>query len=148
MAGVQRVAGERELSDETEKEKWPRCYVVRAGDRRLPTGASSPARRFASQDYPRGRTTELGSWEKEVLLVEATTDQRGPCQVRSVTGHPCTHRAVAEIRGVPFCEPCAREQEAYFAMGELTRESQGFRGEPLVGALDVMRGEGWRYLGG
>ena len=53
-----------------------------------------------------------------------------------------------EIWGIPFCEPCAREQEAYLAMGELTREVQGFRSEPLVGALDGMRWEGWRYLGG
>jgi hypothetical protein len=59
-------------------------------------------------------------------------------------GSPLPHRAVVEIWGIPFCEPCAREQGAYFAMGELTRESQGFRG----GALDGMRGEGWRYLGG
>ncbi len=80
-------------------------------------------------------------------MVEATTDQRGPCQVRSVTGHPCPHQAAVEIRGVPFCESCAREQEAYFAMGELTRESQGFRGEPLVGALDVMRRGGGTSVG-
>ena len=39
---------------------------------------------------------------------------------------------------MPFCEPYAREQEAYFAMGKLTWESQGFRG----GALDGMRGRG------
>jgi hypothetical protein len=48
---------------------------------------------------------------------------------------------VVEIRGIPFCEPCAREQEAYFAMGELTREAQGFRSEPLVGALGRTRWE-------
>ncbi len=45
--------------------------------------------------------------------------------MRSKTEHPCPHRAVVEICGVPFCEPCAREQEAYFAVGELTREAQG-----------------------
>ena len=28
---------------------------------------------------------------------------------------------MVEILGVPFCESCAREQEAYFAIGELTR---------------------------
>jgi hypothetical protein len=28
---------------------------------------------------------------------------------------------VVEIRGVPFCERCAREQEAYFAIGEMSR---------------------------
>jgi hypothetical protein len=65
--------------------------------------------------------------------------------VRSKTDRPCPHRAVAEICGVPFCEPCAREQEAYFAMGELIREAQGFRSEPLVGALDGTR---WERAGG
>ena len=66
-------------------------------------------------------------------MAGATTDRRGPCQVRSKTDHPCPHRAAVEIRGVPFCEPCAREQEAYFAVGELTLEARGFRSEPLVG---------------
>jgi hypothetical protein len=65
--------------------------------------------------------------------------------VRSKTDHPCPHRAVVEIRGIPFCEPCAREQEAYFAMGELTREAQGPRSEPLVGAPDGTR---WERAGG
>ena len=41
----------------------------------------------------------------------------GPCQVRSKTEHPCPNEAVMEIWGIPFCEPCAREQEAYFAIG-------------------------------
>jgi hypothetical protein len=43
---------------------------------------------------------------------------------------------VVEIRGIPFCEECAREQEAYFAIGELTREEmQGLRSEPLSKTL-------------
>jgi hypothetical protein len=43
---------------------------------------------------------------------------------------------VVEIRGIPFCETCAREQEAYFAIGELTqRETQGLRSEPLSKTL-------------
>ena len=46
-----------------------------------------------------------------------------------------------EIRGVPFCEPCAREQEAYSAMGELTREAQALRTEPPVGVLGGTRWE-------
>jgi hypothetical protein len=83
----------------------------------------------------------MDSREKEVLLARATTERRGPCQVRSKTDHPCPHRAAVEIRGVPFCEPCAREQEAYFAVGELTLEAQGFRSEPLVGALGGTRRE-------
>jgi hypothetical protein len=62
-------------------------------------------------------------------LIQAT--KRVPCQVRSKTESPCLHRAVVEIRGIPFCEACAREQEAYFAIGELTREeSQGLRSKP------------------
>jgi len=47
-----------------------------------------------------------------------------------------------EIRGIPFCEACACEQEAYFAIGELTQEvAQGFRGKPLAEALERMRRE-------
>jgi hypothetical protein len=76
---------------------------------------------------------------RKVLLIEATIirpKQRGPCQVRSKTTHPCPHQAVVEICGVPFCEPCAREQKAYFAMGELTQDprTHGLRNEPLVRA--------------
>jgi hypothetical protein len=39
---------------------------------------------------------------------------------------------MVEGRGVPFCETCAREQEAYFAIGELTQEAQGLRNGPLA----------------
>jgi len=48
-----------------------------------------------------------------------------------------------EIRGIPFCEACAREQEAYFAIGELTQEEevQGFGSKPLAEALERMRRE-------
>ena len=51
---------------------------------------------------------------------------------------------MVEIRGIPFCEACAREQEAYFAIGELTREeTQGSRSEPLsktlARTLDLLR---------
>jgi hypothetical protein len=53
----------------------------------------------------------------------------GPCQVRSKTEHPCPHRAVTEIRGIPFCEPCAREQEAYFAIGNLVMQPQGLESD-------------------
>jgi hypothetical protein len=67
-------------------------------------------------------------------LIQAT--KRVPCQVRSKTESPCLHRAVVEIRGIPFCEACAREQEAYFAIGELTREeTQGLRSEPFSKTL-------------
>jgi hypothetical protein len=50
---------------------------------------------------------------------------------------------VVEIRGIPFCEACAREQKAYFAIGELTQEekAQGFGSKPLAEALERMRRE-------
>ena len=54
---------------------------------------------------------------QEVILIGAATKKPGACQVRSKTEHPCPHQAVTEILGVPFCEACAREQEAYFAIG-------------------------------
>lgn len=71
----------------------------------------------------------------------------GPCQVRSRTESPCFHPAVLEIRGIPFCEPCAREQEAYFAIGELTQRKQSLRGKPLAEALRGLRRE-WGRTGG
>jgi hypothetical protein len=42
---------------------------------------------------------------------------------------------------VAFCGPCAREQEAYFAIGELVaREGErGLRGKPLAEALKRLR---------
>lgn len=67
------------------------------------------------------------------------TSGPGACQVRSKTGSPCPHRAVVEIRGIPFCGECAREQEAYFAIGELTQGKQGLRGKALAEALKKMR---------
>lgn len=63
----------------------------------------------------------------------------GPCQVRSGTERPCRRPAAMKIRGIPFCEACAREQETYFAIGELTDTLEGFRDGPLVELLDRMR---------
>ena len=56
---------------------------------------------------------------KDLLKTEATK-KLGMCQVGSKTDHPCPRQALIEIRGVPFCERCAREQEAYFAIGEMS----------------------------
>jgi hypothetical protein len=56
---------------------------------------------------------------EDVLKTEATK-KLGLCQVGSKTDRPCPRLAVVEIRGVPFCERCACEQEAYFAIGELS----------------------------
>ena len=65
----------------------------------------------------------------------------GPCQVRINTESPCPRSAEVEILGVPFCGPCARQQEAYFAIGELTQqdEARDLRNGPLVWALERMR---------
>ena len=62
-----------------------------------------------------------------------------PCQVRSGTDNPCGRPALVEIRGVPFCKPCAREQEAYFAIGELTEGSPRFSERALLGKLEQMQ---------
>ncbi len=66
-----------------------------------------------------------------------------PCQVRSETESPCPRRAAVEIRGVGFCGPCAREQEAYFAIGELVarREEADLRSRALAEALRWIRRE-------
>ena len=57
---------------------------------------------------------------KDLLKTEATK-KLGVCQVGSRMDRPCPRQAVIEIRGIPFCERCAREQEAYFAIGEMSR---------------------------
>ncbi len=76
---------------------------------------------------------------KRALLTKAAV--HASCQVRSMTKSPCPRRAVAEIRGVAFCGPCAREQEAYFAVGELVarEEGRGPRGRQLAEALKRLR---------
>jgi hypothetical protein len=71
-------------------------------------------------------------------LIKTTTKQE-QCKVRSGTDIPCLRPAVVKVRGVPFCEPCAREQEAYFAIGELTEAPEGLREEPLIELLNRMR---------
>ena len=79
----------------------------------------------------------LDSRGKESLLSKAT--ELGICQVRSGAAHPCQRPAVVKIRGVPFCEQCAREQEAYFAIGELTETPPYSSDERLVLVLDRMK---------
>ena len=63
----------------------------------------------------------------------------GECQVRSKTESPCLEPAVVQIRGIPFCEACAREQEAYFAIGQLTLGEHSLSSKPLAEALKRMR---------
>jgi hypothetical protein len=73
-------------------------------------------------------------------LNEATTNL-GPCEVQRKTESPCPRRAEVEILNVAFCGPCAREQEAYFAIGELTQEKHGLPTKALAEALGRMRRE-------
>jgi hypothetical protein len=74
-------------------------------------------------------------------LTETMTKQV-PCQVRINTESPCPRRAEVEILGVAFCGPCAREQEAYFAIGEFTHEEgRDLRSKSLAEALERMRRE-------
>ena len=62
------------------------------------------------------------------------------CRVRSGTDDPCLRPAAVKIGGIPFCETCAREQETYFAIGELTdAPHQPGEDESLVGMLEQMR---------
>ncbi len=64
----------------------------------------------------------------------------GPCQVRIYTESPCSRIAEVEILGVAFCGPCASQQEAYFAIGELTHEDgRDLRGKPLGEVLERKR---------
>ena len=75
-------------------------------------------------------------------MSEAMT-KPGSCQVRSRTESPCPRRAEVEILGVAFCGPCARQQEAYFAIGERIdeEETHSLRSKPLVEALKRIRRE-------
>ena len=63
----------------------------------------------------------------------------GMCQVRSGTARPCARPATAKLQGMPFCERCAREQETYFAIGELTEAGGRVGGESLAVAIDLVK---------
>ena len=73
--------------------------------------------------------------------------KQGQYQVGRGTELPCPNPAAVEIRGVSFCTWCAREQEAYFTVGEITQEMSDDRtgrahnslDGPLVEVLDRMR---------
>jgi len=61
------------------------------------------------------------------------------CQVRSGTTHPCTRPAAVRLQGIPFCELCAREQEAYFAIGGLTEAVEQAGGGDFAVVMDLMK---------
>ena len=74
-------------------------------------------------------------------MTEAKTRPR-PCQVGINAEDPCPRPAEVEILGVPFCGPCARKQEVYFAIGELTHEDErDLRSKPLTEVLERKRQE-------
>jgi hypothetical protein len=73
------------------------------------------------------------------------------CQMRSGTESPCARPAAVRVRGIPFCERCARELDSYAAIGDLaqaqvmisgwTREARRLRNDPLVEALEQIQKE-------
>jgi hypothetical protein len=68
-------------------------------------------------------------------LTEVT--KPGRCQVRIHAESPCPRRAEVEILGVAFCGPCARQQRAYFAIGELThQEARDLHSKTLAEVLE------------
>ena len=73
------------------------------------------------------------------MIKTTTSEQEQQCKVRSGTNIPCLRPAVVKVRGIPFCKPCAREQEAYFAIGELTEAPEGLREKSLIELLNRMR---------
>ena len=72
-------------------------------------------------------------------MIRTTSEQEEQCKVRSGTNIPCLRPAMVKVRGIPFCKPCAREQEAYFSIGELTEVPEGLREKPLVELLNRMQ---------
>ena len=62
--------------------------------------------------------------------------------MRSNTQSPCPRSAEVEILGVAFCGPCARQQEAYFSIGELTHEDgRDLHSKKLAEVLERKRQE-------
>ena len=95
---------------------------------------------------PRTRIIVVDLLKREYIVDHTEAAKKlGPSQVRSKTDHPCPHQAKVETWGMPFCKPCAREQEAYFAIGELMQEAQGLRNQPLVEAMNRIRWERTGY---
>ena len=82
-----------------------------------------------------------------------TVSTNDPTRVRQVpppdsalANSPVVQQArssVVKIRGIPVCGACAREQEVYFAIGELTQgeEKRDLRSEPLSKLLSETLGE-------
>ncbi|MBA4117063.1 MAG: hypothetical protein H0X71_11700 [Rubrobacter sp.] len=111
--------------------------------------AYAPAQPLAAQ-YPEPRSRTPVRTQRPRLRNGRELSSFGKleqCQVGRETERPCPNPAAVEIRGVPFCECCAREQEAYFTVGEITqkladdrtRQVRNSLDESLAEALDLMR---------
>ena len=92
---------------------------------RRSSGANCSFRKFSpgcGRLWGRWRFTTLGKEDVLTTLfrISEKTTELGPCTVRSGTYDPCPRPASVKLLGVPFCEECAREQEAYFAIGEMS----------------------------
>ena len=84
------------------------------------------------------KESDTGAEEGDIVT-KLMTKGLGRCQVRSETARPCLRPAAVEIRGIPFCEGCASEQETYFAIGEFTEAEESAGGERLTVVMDLMR---------
>jgi hypothetical protein len=87
-----------------------------------------------------GKGTNVGIRRVKEDLLSKAMKELGSCQVRSGTDDPCLRPAAVKIGGISFCESCARKQQEYFAIGELTDKPQNLHGDKhLVGLLGRMR---------
>lgn len=71
--------------------------------------------------------------------MELMIEKRETCQVGSGTDRPCTRPATVRLQGVSFCERCACEQEAYFAIGEFTEAEEGRGSKSLAVIVGLMK---------
>lgn len=92
-------------------------------------GKGAPVKPAPKHEQPTEQPTRFAgpSAPKTGPLPIDTSAGSGRCQVRAGTDFPCGRPAVAEVLGVPFCGRCAREQEDYFVVGELTQVPRGRR---------------------
>ena len=73
-------------------------------------------------------------------MIKVTNKHEKQCRVGSGTDNPCLRPAAVVVSSVSFCEACAREQEAYFAIGKLTEKSSRLNDEEsLFEMLEWMR---------
>lgn len=79
-----------------------------------------------SMHEQRARPADPSTSKKEPIAIGAAAGS-GRCQVGAGTSSPCGRPAATEVLGVLFCERCAREQEEYFAIGEITQAPRGRR---------------------